>query len=85
MQLPSHLMFAIHSSIGLSLKGHHMGIGRISSVGVSGPVEGSGAAKPWAEGSLDSWLTSVSPDIADHHHKMNSDHWIVDTNLIILH
>ena len=54
MQLPSHLMFAIHSSIGLSLKGHHMGIGRISSVGVSGPVEGSGAAKPWAEGSLDS-------------------------------
>ena len=46
-------------------------------------IEGSGAAKLWAEGSLDSWLTSVSPDIADHHHKMNSDHWIVDTNMSI--
>ena len=56
MQLPSHLMFAIHSSIGLSLKGHRMGIGRISSVGVSGPVEGSGAAKPGPEAFLDLWL-----------------------------
>ena len=49
MQLPSHLMFEIFSSVGLSLKGHYMGIGRISSVGVSGPVEGSGAAKPRVE------------------------------------
>ena len=56
MHLPSHLMFAIHSSIGFSLKGHHMGIGRISSVGVSGPVEGSGAAKPGPEAFLDLWL-----------------------------
>ena len=56
MQLPSHLMFAIHSSIGLSLKGHNMGIGRISFVGVSGPVEGSGAAKPGPEAFLDLWL-----------------------------
>ena len=30
-------------------------------------------------------LTSVSPDIADHQHKMNNDHWIANTNLIILH
>ena len=33
-----------------------MGIGRISSVGVSGPVEGSGAAKPGPEAFLDLWL-----------------------------
>ena len=46
MQLPSHMMCSIHSSIGVSLKGQPMGIGRISSGGVSGPVEGSGAAKP---------------------------------------
>ena len=30
-------------------------------------------------------LTSVTPDIADHHKKMNTDHWIDDTNFIILH
>ena len=58
MQLPSHLMFVIQSSIGLSLKGHPMGIGRISSEGVSGPMEGSGGAKPgrrlfWTYGYLD--------------------------------
>ena len=46
MQLPSHLKFAIHSSIGLSSKGGHMGMGKISSGGASGPVEGSGSAKP---------------------------------------
>ena len=46
MQLPSHLMFAIHSSIDLSSKGCHMGMRRISSGGASGPVEESGAAKP---------------------------------------
>ena len=33
-----------------------MGMGRISSGGASGPVEGSGAAKPRAEASLDTWL-----------------------------
>ena len=57
MQLPSHLMFAIHSSIGLSLKGQPMGIGRISSGGVSGPVKGLGAAKPGVETFLDLWLS----------------------------
>ena len=56
MQLPSHLQFAIHSLIGLSSKGCYMGMGRISSGGASGPVEGSGAAKPGAEAFLDSWL-----------------------------
>ena len=40
MQLPSHVMFAIQSSIGLTSKGHHMGMGRISSGGASGPVHG---------------------------------------------
>ena len=35
----------------------HMGMGRISFGGASGPMEGSGAAKPGAEASLDSWLT----------------------------
>ena len=44
MQLPSHLIFAIHSSIGLSSKGHNMGMGRIFSGGASGPVEGSGGS-----------------------------------------
>ena len=52
MQLPSHLLFAI----GLSSKGCHRGMGRISSGGASAPVEGSGAAKPGVEASLDSWL-----------------------------
>ena len=33
-----------------------MGMGRISSVGASGPVEGSGAVKSGAEAFLDSWL-----------------------------
>ena len=56
MQLPSYLMFAKHSSIGLSSKGHHMGMGRISSGGACATVEESGAAKPGAEASLDSWL-----------------------------
>jgi hypothetical protein len=50
-------MFAIHSSICLSLKGYPMGIGRIYSGGVSGPVEGSGVAKPGAEAFLDFWLS----------------------------
>ena len=56
MQLPSHLMFAIHSSIGLSSKGCHMGMERISSGGASGPLEGSGAAKHEVEASLGPWL-----------------------------
>ena len=46
MQLTSHLMFAIHSSIGLSSKGGHIDMGIISSEGASAPVEGSGAPKP---------------------------------------
>ena len=29
--------------------------------------------------------TSVSPDTADHHQKYNTDQWIDDTNMIILH
>ena len=28
---------------------------------------------------------SVSPDTADHHQKNNTDHWIDNTNMIILH
>ena len=44
MQLPSHLIFAIHSSIGLSTKGHNMGMGKISSGGASEPMEGSGGS-----------------------------------------
>ena len=30
-------------------------------------------------------VTSVSPDTADYHKKINTDHWIDDTKLIILH
>ena len=56
MQFPSNLMFAIHPSIGLTSKGCHMGMGKISSGGASGPVQGSEAEKPWAEAFLDSWL-----------------------------
>ena len=56
MQLPSHLMLEIHSSIGLFSKGFHMGMGRIFSGGAYGPVEGSRAAKPGPEASLDSLL-----------------------------
>ena len=37
-------------------KGFQKGMGRISSGGASGPVEGSGAAKPGVEASLDSLL-----------------------------
>ena len=47
MQLPSHVMFAIHSTIGLSSKGHHMSMGRIVSGGASGTVEGSGQQHLW--------------------------------------
>ena len=57
IQLPSHLLLAIHSSIGLSSKGHHMGMGKISSGRASGPVEESGAAKPGAEAFIDSLLS----------------------------
>ena len=52
MQLPLHLMFAIPSSIGLTSKGRHMGMGIISYGGAPWPVEGSGEAKPGAESSF---------------------------------
>ena len=47
-------MFAIHLSIGMSLKGRYIGMGRNFSGGASGTVERSGAAKPGAEAFLDS-------------------------------
>ena len=56
MQLPIHIMLVIHSSIGLSSNGCHIGKGRISSGGVSWPVERSGAAKPGAKAFLESLL-----------------------------
>ena len=63
MQLPYDLKFAIHSSIGLSSKDCHMGMGRLSSEGASGPVEGSGAAKPGVKASLDSWLAQTAQTV----------------------